>query len=131
MGSIGFTNNITLTRDAIDYPLTLLWTNPSPTSAFSAQTLNLNLNNYNAILILSTYSTSYSTLIFENIVFLVPEIKDGTIQTRIHGWGRDNNYNLTRYYTITNTSIAIDGGAYNGSNNTSYMIPWKIYGIKF
>lgn len=107
--------------------MTLLWVNASPTSAFAAQTISLDLNGYDMIEIVSDGNVfSYS-------------ISDKTVPlTVIYEAGTAGNvYIASRNVTITQTSIVFGGGAYKffntpttGNADNKRMVPTKIYGIK-
>ena len=108
---------------------TLLWTNPSPSDNFSAQTISLDLSKYDAVEI--TFKSSGIT----------------TIRSDIDGKSREANYiessgagyiqAARRGYTTSSTGISFGKGYWNFGahypwNETSdACVPYKIYGIKF
>lgn len=106
----------------------LLWTNPSPTSAFSAQTVTLDLSSYDDVEIemagVGTYaSTTTQTFKLEvNIGGLL------SISANNIWW---------RYVTPRTTGVEFGAGYRTttyGSNATldnDQMVPRKIYGIKY
>lgn len=100
----------------------LLWTNSSPTSAFGAQTVSLDLSSYQMVLVMARVSTDYSG-IFSNINTV------GTTGWLAGGWGSLNNV-FHREYTVSTTGIYFYGGYYKTSYNTSYVVPYQIYGIR-
>lgn len=101
----------------------LLWTNPSPTSAFSAQTLSIDMNNYNMIFVIATSRTDLD-------VRFSSSFKVGSYTARLCSTFTGTNVYTTRNVNLTPTSLGFEGG-YNGSTaNNSYCIPMYIYGIK-
>lgn len=102
--------------------ITKLWENESPTSSFSGQTIELDLSEYQLILLYARISTSYESLNSASAVV--------GKYSRINGvWGNNNNV-FHRAFTPSVTGIVFEGGYYNGAYNASYLIPQYIYGIK-
>lgn len=103
----------------------LLWTNPSPSSAFSAQTVSLDLSKYDLFIIRTTphktVSEYFDCLVIKNVA------------TRIYGY-RTNL--TTREVLITDTGATFGTGklasTYNSSitDSADNSIPIEIYGIK-
>ena len=98
----------------------LLWTNSNPTSAFPAQTLYIDLANYDAIIIdvgyVSTYITNYRT------IQVFP--KTGETYNMLNGFYGANG-SWVRTVTVNEDSI-IFGSCQQ--NNGTY--PLAIYGVK-
>ena len=107
---------------------TLLWTNPSPTSPFAAQTVSLDLRDYVAVEVEAKTGASidqYTTHKFD-----------------VGGGGLITNFQLNdtwymRQMTANSTGIIFANGRYcymsNGGNGVldAVCIPTKIYGIKY
>ena len=98
----------------------LLWTNPSPTSEFGAQTINVNLSDYDLI----------------EIMFF-----NGTSNTRIYhsrtitglGGSISNNETGYRFFETTNTSVSFGNcyqAASSGTITNGVLIPAYIIGYK-
>lgn len=113
---------------------TLLWTNPNPTSNFSAQTVTLanDANQYDMLMVESRYGATEDSI---SSSFLEP-----TVTTRQTVMSARYVVNATttivmRDATINGTQITITTGRYivpNGmGEGTQYAIPLKIYGINF
>ena len=113
---------------------TLLWTNPSPTANFNAQTVTLakDANQYDMLMVESRYGATEDS-IFSS--FLEP-----TVTTRQTVMSARYVVNATttivlRDATINGTQITFTTGRYivpNGmGEGTQYAIPLKIYGINF
>lgn len=107
-----------------------LWENASPTSAFAAQTISLDLSNYSSVLITFRYSNS----------------------TDAHGYGQNSLFaeigtsgrmvapsvsTALRSVDITTSGVVFSGGTYANNYNSwsltldnSFCIPDAIYGVK-
>lgn len=103
----------------------LLWTNPSPTTAFATQTVSLDLTDYNYVYIIAKATTGeayYSSFI----------VKVGGAEQLICV---ATTYLRKRNASVTASGVTFDGG-YNQSSvstwegNTSSAIPYQIYGIR-
>ena len=105
----------------------LLWTNPSPNTSFSEQTISLNLSSYNGIILSANNSyvgTNYQTYIICNI----------GESSAIFGNAPNGGYESysCRHFNITETGVHFSNCTWGG--NTSYninAIPYKIFGFKF
>lgn len=114
----------------------LLWTNPSPLSAFAAQTLSLDLSKYDGVLIESSLSTA-STLDGFRMPVFVP--KDGNEYYVEAGQSKvvppASNIGATIYLrlvTVTDFGVTFSTGyAGPSSTNTSVCIPYRIYGYVY
>lgn len=105
----------------------LLWTNASPSSSFAAQTISLDLSEYDMIAVSSYYLASNS---IETWSFCT---------VGATGWMHHFvNYRQRRNITATTSSVIFGdgqegaGGAEKGNliTNNNAMIPYKIFGIK-
>lgn len=105
----------------------LLWTNPSPTSAFAGRTISLDLSSYENIEIEMAGSTSNAnstTQVFKMVVGIggILSIAANTI------WWR--------YVTPRANGVEFGGGyetttyGSGATANNGMMVPRKIYGIK-
>lgn len=112
----------------------LLWTNASPGSTFAAQTISLDLSEYDLVFIkvrLETGSTSYISAMME-VGSAVNVYSTSYIAT--NGYTMATNY---RTLTIANDGIEC-GDAYrksytettSGTANNILLIPVKVFGIK-
>lgn len=105
----------------------LLWTNPSPTSTFAAQTVSIDLTDYEALLIYTKGATSKNTYHYNYVK-----------KTEIGKWiladyQGDVHYATLRQITnITNSGITFGTGYYGWTsyNNNNECIPAEIYGLK-
>ena len=102
----------------------MVWTNPAPTQAFSPQTIELDLSNYNAIIIELRATTSNAGK-NKNIV-----LKSDTFPLVIAAGRADFSIHDGRIITsISDTEIVFGYGVYtNLGNRTDTGIPLNIYG---
>ena len=108
-------------KDNKKIDLDLLWTNPTPTSAFSAQTINLDLSNYKYLGIVSWARTS---LDYKKRTMSIVYIGDSDEQV-LSATGTGN----TRFAHANSTGVTISNPNPQGAS-TTFVIPYKIYGIK-
>lgn len=104
----------------------LLWTNPSPTSEFSAQTVSVDLSGYDAFYVECTVQSSYPTLKSSSVILA----NSSSTCSGIDGGG----YVRSRTITCNNNGFTTESGRYvqkdgQGVANDS-CIPYRIYGIK-
>lgn len=106
----------------------LLWTNPSPTSAFSAQTVSLDLSGYSYVYIECLMASSYTSQYINAHLFRV----GGGLSYRMIGGGSTIMF---RDATPTTSGVEFSVGyivntyTSNVTDNTR-IIPLHIYGIK-
>ena len=98
----------------------LLWTNPTPTSAFGAQTISLDLSQYKYVLVVTKSSTAEDYKPRTSIVLPVLETYDQPISIATTG--------SSTYRAATANANGITFG--NNSSRNSILIPYRIYGIK-
>ena len=105
-----------------DTIMDLLWTNPSPSANFAAQTISLDLSDYVAAIVVPKLAPSSGSM-------RKPVICYKGMQTSCFEPNGGTNY-LTRGVTVSNTGVEFGVGSYNGSTNNTYWIPVYIYGLK-
>lgn len=102
--------------------MALLWTNPSPTASFVAQTVQASLTSYDLILVIarsnSTYQYENSTIAIKGRQSLLSAV-----------WG-DSGRTISRGFNSSNTGVTFEAGYTSSVTNNAYMIPYQIYGIK-
>lgn len=101
----------------------LLWTNSSPTSSFSAQTISLDMSGYTSILVYFYISTTINDLL---PLLCLP---NGSTYRACFTNGI-NNRNGDRDVTVSTSSLVFGSGTYNSANSGSHVIPQKVYGIR-
>ena len=117
---------------------TLLWTNPSPTTAFVAQTVPLDLSNYDAVKIVALFvENTNSSFVTELPVgsedraisyFYLNTTNTTNASTFLNGCSRTASVSTTGI-TFGKGQMIYIGNSYVDWNNRA--IPWKIYGIKY
>lgn len=113
----------TISASSTAFTLDLLWTNSAPTSSFTAQTLNIDMSDYEMIFITAVSRTDL------NIIFTAL-LNVGTYTSRLYTTLTGSTIYVTRNVGLTPTSLAFEGGYSGGTANNSYAIPYQIYGIK-
>lgn len=103
---------------------TLLWTNPNPTSGFDAQTVMLDLSEYESVIVAFTQHTSTTT---SDCVCYVSKNNQSPSQGCGIGGGGGSK---ARQFVIDTSGIRFGNGTLNGSVDNSRMIPLRIYGIR-
>lgn len=110
----------------------LLWTNPSPNSDFVAQTVSIDLTNYETIAIASyDQGNSPGTFLFTKGVGT--NVSWSYVRTWTGGGAL-----YQRFLSISNNGVTFQAGrmldlpsnSYNANYNTGTK-PYKIYGIKY
>ena len=101
----------------------LLWTNPSPTSSFSAQTVSLDLSKYNYIYIIQK---QYADNSGNSGCSMIPV--DG--RTYAVSFASDGGDLRSRSYTASSNGIVIGDGKTGSTTGNAYSIPYQIFGIK-
>lgn len=116
----------------------LLWSNPSPDSAFNGQTIALsdNADNYDMLIFVSSYQGQVLTKSHSDFVFggtsnaTIVTYKDSTTNTSTDTTMAWRNVN------ISGVSVTINNAMYNsassgGYNRNDLCIPTFIYGVNF
>ena len=109
-GTARFYENTGITID-------LLWTNSSPTSSFSAQTLNFSGTYYGYLILF--WASNQAGIIFTD--FLQAGVS--------HNIGAPNFNGGIFYRTVTTTSSSVQFGT-GDSNDNARIIPYYIFGIQ-
>lgn len=100
-----------------------LWTNPNPTSAFSAQTVSLDLTNYDLIFICHYGSVATGPN--------PQQVVTAGIKSYGYAWMETGGLGSPRRKaSISDSGVTFESGFYNGETNNSHCIPQKIYGLK-
>ena len=104
-------------------PLTLLWTNSSPTSTFAAQTISLDLTNYDAILVKCRATTSAGQY-FSQFCF-----KGETVNASVSSKSYSGTNVYSRGVQCTNSGVTFTNGYSGSTSGTGNAIPVQIYGL--
>lgn len=108
----------------------VLWTNPNPTSNFSAQTVSIDLSGYEAIII---GGKGYLSNLYEEYAYLTKDTNN-----KYYAFGLENSSTHVfgggvggRNITISNSGITFSTGyRANGVAGAEFGVPLHIYGIK-
>ena len=115
--------------------MVLLWENSAPGSAFAAQTIEMDLSDYNWVKIETKTHTGTSQEIGTND-FKCPGVGNTFVQTIRTNTGGSGWWHASREVTISKTGVTFGTGGfrYSVANNQSagdgYAIPLRIWGIK-
>lgn len=105
----------------------LIWTNPSPTSNFGAQTLSLDLSAYKYLVIYSRFSTSDDQSAYK-VNCLLEKGDDVTQYIVSLDW--QQHICNSRKATFNDNGVTFANGNVNSTANSAVCIPLYIYGIK-
>ena len=112
-------------------PLHLLCENASKTSAFSAQTISIDLSSYTAVLIevVTNAAAGTSSVLYQFGSMIVTKGTHGNVTAFLPYNG--NLFNYFRNATVQDNGVVFSGGTANGGeSNNAYAVPTRIYGIK-
>lgn len=130
---------IPMTIGGKKYTETSLWTNPSPTSTFASQTVNLSesIDNYEYIKVKYVYATSATQIELVSIL-PVSEFKTYQINSTAGGSGvlgmisaTNSQYARSYFYANNGGSVAFAAAFQINSttSNNSWLIPIEILGL--
>ena len=109
----------------------LLWTNASPDSAFAAQTISLELSDYNAVLVdcisYREEPAHVNAICLKGFTTRINRIQPYDSSSRLFGVMRDA--------VVSTTGVQFDDAmqasvSANGITQTNALIPYRIFGIK-
>lgn len=109
------------------YRRDLLWTNPSPTASFAAQTVSLDLSGYDEVEIVSVRSTT-------STIYGCDTIKKQYSPGSVSVLGNAANVQpVYRSVQVSDTGVTFTTGYLSGNtgNNAVWAVPVAIFGIKF
>lgn len=124
----------------------LLWTNASPSTAFTAQTVSLNLSKYEQIIIQGAGTTTYAQRYADGTTTALPSAVCIVFYANMNvsqvwtpfGCSAGGNGATTWGRQVTTSSTGITFGAgqrFQGASSTpstdnTYAIPMRIWGVK-
>lgn len=103
----------------------LLWTNQNPTSTFAAQTVNVDLTNYDSVLCIFRGEKGTGSLKDLRVWSFTTKGFQGNAN---YFWG-DASKGGHRTWTTSNSGVQFGTGYNYGSSNNDVFIPLVIYGI--
>jgi hypothetical protein len=117
-------NNTPLISDLTEL-CELIWTNPTPTAQFPAQTTSLNLTKYDAVkIVFDRCANDHAQCTFE--------IEKNGYQSLVSCLWTQSTSVVRMVTSVTDSGITWDDGRhYDGQIYNYDMIPLKIYGIKY
>lgn len=103
--------------------ITPLWENDAPTSNFGAQTVEMNLSGYDAVMVHFRITTS----------------SDGSwlqvgLMSHSGNWGgafRGQTYTYHREFNLASDGVTFAAGYRDSTSGAGYAIPVAVYGITF
>lgn len=106
----------------------LLWSNSSPTSAYTSGSATISAANYDSFLI------KYKLYRSDTYYFYAFSGKEAGALAQVTA-DDSGAYREERQFTITNTQITFQrctyvGCGYDSNNDSSYLIPIALYGLK-
>ena len=113
-----------------DIVVKLLWSNPTAATQetyFAAQTLSLDLSNYDGVLIHCFPEYGYTSTHKSSYCPTYTHIYKGESKYA------NDRYGYQRLATVSATGIVFGDGYWGGNNpnyNNNYCIPYQIYGVK-
>lgn len=117
------------TEDIVPISMSLLWTNASPSSSFAAQTISLDLSDYDLILIVYNIAGTigkYTSAIYEKAV-------TNNVMSGYYHYADNTTVfqHFERKFYISDSSIKFEKAYLQGTEEQNFAaIPYKIYGIK-
>lgn len=107
----------------------LLWTNPSPTSAFASQTVSIDTNDYEMVLVSFRASTAtgydyyVSVLVpVKDVIFLAITTGNNRLRERKFAW--------TTGGLVFQNAYTYNSYASTPSVDNTVLVPYQIHGIK-
>lgn len=98
----------------------LLWTNPKSGQAYSTGTVELDLSNYDAVLVTAQYSTG-DTSVVEPLFLLA-----GQTGVFFNAYGAG-----AAPFTYRRATVSKTGVSFATANVAETLIPYQIFGVKF
>ena len=105
-----------------------LWENKSPTTNFAAQTVSLDLTEYDAIIMTNVATTGSATANAQNTLLM----KDGCTYACIsQNVTTGTRYTYNRSVSVNDTGVTFSTGYRAATAGANYFIPLAIYGVRF
>ena len=131
-GDLGINANNVMMSDGVtsvaekigNVRMTKSWENPSPTSSFAGQNIQLLSSDYDFLMVMARYSTS------DNKACPVVIGKNGYINFSDYSSGSSTVLSFFRAFNTSRTTVTFSDAKKNGANDNSFLIPTVIYNIK-
>ena len=110
----------------------LLWTNPSPTAAFGAQTVSIDLTAYKGVIIKFRKNDTVSYYIYVPKTTITSNNSPAVVEPGSNYW-RPSSASVRIVTAISNSGITFARGRWGDDSgyNDNLLIPQKIYGVKW
>ena len=106
---------------------TILWTNPSPTSDFAAQDVNVNISSYDCIKIIYNYSVGSP---FELNTGEIPSSSAGTVLSMLYN-SSGINFFTSRIVNFASNKLTFENAIdSNGNSTNNRLVPLYVIGYK-
>ena len=124
----GHSGTVVLDLDDIGFA-TLLWANASPNSTFIAQTVSIDLSDYDAVLIRATTSSNNISDEYYGFVNSLVFVGD-SIKTVMSFCSGNTNRSGHRMVQATSSGVTFSKCMWNATQTDGFGVPYYIYGIK-
>ena len=105
---------------------TLLWTNPNTKVAFGNKKIEIDLSNYDGVIVEFLDNASSSV---QNVISRI-KVEKNVSHANGGGFVSSGTSGVARNITaVDNTGVTI-GNAFSSNENNAYVIPYRIYGYK-
>lgn len=110
-----------------DQKIKRIWENSNVNSAFNAQSISFNLNDYEYVIIKTLRYPRDNTIMIYTIVFIneATEINYSDFES---GYGKNRAWN--RLVTVSNEGISFQNATISGSEDNNALVPYEIWGMK-
>ena len=110
----------------------LLWTNPSPTASFGAQTVSVNLAAYQGVLIKFRKNDTVSYYLYVPKITITSDNCPAVVSPGDKYWRESSaNYRLVTAISDSGITFSRGGWADGTGYNDNVLIPQNIYGVKW
>lgn len=110
-----------------DNKIQKIWENSNVNSAFNAQSISLNLNEYEYLIIKTRRYPNIDTRMVYTILF-INETTEITYCDYESGFGKNRSWN--RLIACDNERVAIQNATISGEVDNNSLVPYQIWGMK-
>lgn len=124
--------NASVTSKTVISEPDLLWSNPNPTTGFGAQTVSINLTDYNGVIIKFRKDNSVSFYIYVPKITITSANCPAVADPASTYWVTSSaKYRLVTAISDTGVTFSRGGWSDGTSGNDNLLIPLAIYGAKW
>ena len=110
-----------------------LWTNPSPTASFAAQTITLaeSAENFDFVLVVVNKwsATTYATVGTKEWILDYVFARNGDVSESVSVSGESTNRVGKRQFYVNGTTVQFAAGYYNAATNNADHVPLYVFGL--